>query len=90
LSSSYTNTLAKFVLFSILASGGFFHCSEKNSHTLAHVYAGLKYMFACICDIVLLGIITSFIQDTNNMVSELNSNTLAHVYAGLEYVCMYL
>ena len=47
-------------------------------------------MFACICDIVLLGIITSFIQDTNNMVSELNSNTLAHVYAGLEYVCMYL
>jgi len=83
LSSSYTNTLAKFVLFTT-------HCSEKNSHTLAHVYVGLKYMFACICDIVLLGIITSFIQDTNNMVSELNSNTLAHVYAGLEYVCMYL
>ena len=46
-------------------------------------------MFACICDIVLLGIITSFTQDTNNMVSELNINTLAQVYAGLEYVCMY-
>ena len=41
--------------------------TELNSYTLAHVYAGFKYMSVCICDIVLLGFITEYNQETSNL-----------------------
>ena len=41
-----------------------------NSNSLAHVYAGLRYMSVCICDIVLLHFITHYIQETTEMATK--------------------